>query len=97
MTKCKGPHHDFDDFLHDFYDFTTFPTTVTRQNRLAHGAKMGPASGGTAQYEQTQETQRKRDFERDLAFYLAFSFSYYVLLSSPNSFSVTPQSHYTHM
>jgi len=29
MTKCKGPHHDFDDFTTDdftTYDFTTFTT-----------------------------------------------------------------------
>jgi hypothetical protein len=25
MTKCKGPHHDFDDFT--TYDFTTFTTS----------------------------------------------------------------------
>jgi len=24
MTKCKGPHHDFDDFT--TYDLTTFAT-----------------------------------------------------------------------
>jgi len=25
MTKCKGPHHDLDDFT--TYDFTTFTTS----------------------------------------------------------------------
>ena len=25
MTKCKGPHHDFDDFM--TYDFSTFTTS----------------------------------------------------------------------
>jgi hypothetical protein len=33
MTKCKGPHHDFDDFT--TYDFTTF-TTFTTFNRSRH-------------------------------------------------------------
>jgi len=53
----------------------------------------------TAQYEQTQETQRIRGFERDLAFNLAFylAFSFLINISSPNLFSVTPQSHYKHI
>ena len=30
MTKCKGPHHDFDDFT--TYDFTTFTTCDRSRN-----------------------------------------------------------------
>ena len=50
----------------------------------------------TAQYEQTQETQRIRDLVRVLAFNWAFylAFSFLINISSPNLFSVTPQSHY---
>jgi len=32
MTKCKGPHYDFDDFT-ALYDLTTFVTT-SRLHRL---------------------------------------------------------------
>ena len=67
------------------------------------GAPRTPTSRKrTAQYEQTQETQWIRDFERDLAFNLAFylACSFLINISSPNLFSVTPlkpQSHYKHI
>jgi len=37
MTKCKGPHHDFDDFMtYDFTTFTTFTTFNRSRNSFLH-------------------------------------------------------------
>ena len=49
MTKCKGPHHDFDDFT--TYDFTTF-TTVRRLIDLeTHFCTVNPVSRSIASRE----------------------------------------------
>jgi len=37
MTKCKGPHHDFDDFTtYDFHDFHDFTTCNRSRNSFLH-------------------------------------------------------------
>ena len=42
MTKCKGPHHDFDDFT--TYDFTTFTTSRLLTDLETHFCTVNPVS-----------------------------------------------------
>ena len=40
MTKCKGPHHDFDDFT-TYYDFTTLQLLIDLET---HFCTVNPVS-----------------------------------------------------
>jgi hypothetical protein len=42
MTKCKGPHHDFDDFT--TYDFMTFTTLRLLIDIETHFCTVNPVS-----------------------------------------------------
>jgi len=42
MTKCLGPHHDFDDFT--TYDFTTFTTLRLVIDLDTHFCTVNPVS-----------------------------------------------------
>jgi len=42
MTKCKGPHHDLDDFT--TYDFTTFTTSRLLIHLETHFCTVNPVS-----------------------------------------------------